>query len=374
MSAQSERDDLTKLTVAELAQAFIASVQAAAATEHVGRINRLARQQAAIMQELRARGEERSVCERLATHADAEVRRWASSHLDWLDRPRPKEAPAPKRPLRPEILWQCDHPPPPALTRDEIAGRLRRGVPAACDRLMDFVLPAIGLWPQRRADIPATASRFGGKPWAPPDWQWPAAVEDEPLLFVGQINCAELRGLPGAELLPSSGLLSFFGDHDSVTGCFPFGDGGVYHWPDIDRLIPAEGTIEPIETFPSCALALRPFLDLPHPFSRAIGKLDLNEDQQRSYFDVWLDIRSHRIPPNCVAYAAFSKLLGWPHLVQSNLLESDDDTRLLLQVDGYCNGDMLHGWGPGGSLYYMLPESDLRACRFENCELEGQFT
>jgi hypothetical protein len=353
MAAQSERDDLAKLTVAELAQAFVASVQAAAATEHVGRINRLARQRAAIVQELRARGEERPVSERLTTHADAQVRSWAKSHLDWLDRPRPKEAPAPRRPLRPEILWQCDHPPPPALTRDEIAARLRRGVPEACDRLMDLALPAIGLWPQRRADIPATASRFGGKPWAPPDWQWTAAVEDEPLLFVGQINCAELRGLPGAELLPPSGLLAFFGDHDAVTGCFPFGDGGVYHWPDIDRLAPAEASIEPIETFPSCALALRPFIDLPHPFSSAVGRLELNDDQRRSYFDAWLDIRNHGIPRDCVSYAAFSKLLGWPHLVQSDLerFETDDDTRLLLQIDGYCNGDVLHGWGPGGSLY-----------------------
>ena len=272
--------------------------------------------------------------------------------------------------------WQCDHPPPPALTRDEIDARLRRSAPQARDRLMELALPAIGLWPQRRADISATASRFGGAPLAPPGWQWPAAVEDEPLLFVGQINCAELRGLPGAELLPTAGLLGFFGDHDAVTGCFPFGDGGVYYWPDIDRLIPAEALIEPIEIFPSCALALRPFIDLPHPFSSAVGSLELNDHQRRSYFDVWLDIRNHGIPPSCVAYTAFSKLLGWPHPVQSDLqrFESDNDTRLLLQVDEYCNGEVPHDSGPGRLTVYMLPERDLRARRYENCELEGQFT
>ena len=59
MAAQNERDDLAGLTVAELTQAFVTSVQAAAATEHVGRKNRLARQQAAIARVLRARDEER---------------------------------------------------------------------------------------------------------------------------------------------------------------------------------------------------------------------------------------------------------------------------------------------------------------------------
>ena len=40
------------------------------------------------------------------------------------------------------------------------------------------------------------------------------------MLFVGQIDCAALRGLPGAELLPPHGVLAFFGDHDAVQGCF----------------------------------------------------------------------------------------------------------------------------------------------------------
>jgi hypothetical protein len=40
----------------------------------------------------------------------------------------------------------------------------------------------------------------------------------------------------------------------------------------------------------------------------------------------------------------------------------------------YCNGEELHGWAPGGSLYYRLSERDLRAGRYQNCEFEGQFT
>ena len=347
-------DDLSTLGLIELEQAYVESVQAAEATEHVGRKNRLARHRWKIAQELEARGEDRAVFRRLAGHSDESVRAAATGYLNWLDKPRSE--PVRRRPLRPEILWQCDHPAPAALAREEIAERLRQSLPEFCDALMDLALPAIGLWPQRRADIAATATRFGGTPSAPPDWQWPIA-EEEPLLFVGQINCAELRGLPGAEVLPSAGLLAFFGDHDAVTGCCPFDAGGVYFWPDVDRLARAKASIDPLEVFPSCALVPRPMLDLPHPFSRAVGDLDLNEDQRQCYFDVWQDVLNHSIPPDCAAYAKFSKLLGWPNLVQSDLERFDvgDDARLLLQVNSYCNGEQLHGWGPGGSLFMCFP-------------------
>jgi uncharacterized protein YwqG len=240
---------------------------------------------------------------------------------------------------------------------------------------MDLVLPAIGLWPQRSADISAPASRFGGTPLAPPDWQWPT-FEEEPMLFVGQINCAELRDLPGAELLPPHGLLAFFGDHDAVQGADFHGMSAVYHWPDVDRLIAAQPLIEPSMVFPACALAPRPILDVPHPFSHAVSKLRLGNEQRKAYFDAWSEICEHGIPGDCVRYAGFSKLLGWPHLLQNDLwrFESQDDARLLLQVDSYCNGETVHTWGTGANLYYLLPERDLRARFYDNCEFEGQFT
>jgi uncharacterized protein YwqG len=248
-------------------------------------------------------------------------------------------------------------------------------VPEFCDRLMELALPAIGLWPQRRAEVGPMASHFGGVAMAPLGWQWPVA-EEEPLLFVGQINCAELRGLPGAEQLPASGLLAFFGDHDAVTGCFPFDSHCVFYWPDVECLVRAKAPIEPLEIFPTCALAPRPLIDLPHPDSTAVGGFGLNKQQREAYFDVWLDVRRYGIPSDYAPYASFSKLLGWPALVQHDIgvFESRDDARLLLQVDAYCNGETSHSWGPGGSLFYVLSDADLRVRVFARCELEGQFT
>src|SRR5580700_3633211 len=82
-----DKDDLPSLSEAELEQAYVAGVQAAEATEHVGRKNRLARQRLKIVQELQARGDAREVLDRLAKHPDAEVRRWAQGKLGWLDKP-----------------------------------------------------------------------------------------------------------------------------------------------------------------------------------------------------------------------------------------------------------------------------------------------
>jgi uncharacterized protein YwqG len=371
-----EGGSLSKLSAAELAQAYVESVQAAEATEHIGRKNRLARRCWQIVQELKGRTDGRSVLQRLADHSDNEVRKSATSNLAWLDKPTPQPEPQqPKGKFWPNVIWQSDHAPPPALARDEIGERLRQSVPEFCDRLMELAVPAIGLWPQRRADVGPMASRFGGVAMAPLDWQWPV-VEEEPRLFVGHINCAELRGLPGAEQLPASGLLAFFGDHDAVTGCFPFDSHCVFYWPDVERLIQAKAPIEPLETFPTCALAPRPLTDLPHPDSTVVGGFGLNKQQREAYFDVWLDVRRYGIPSDYAPYASFSKLLGWPALVQHDIgvLASRDDARLLLQVDAYCNGETSHSWGPGGSLFYMLSDADLRVRVFARCELEGQFT
>ena len=370
------RDDLKDLSEVHLVQAYVENALAWKATEHIGKKNRLSDRNGKIVDELKTRGVALQVLQQLSEHPDAEVRSQAQSGIKWLARPRPQVPPYPPS-GRWQTLWQLDNPPPRGLTRDEITERLRRALPGLCDRLLDLALPAIGLWPQRmRADIPATASRWGGTPLAPPDWRWPT-LENEPLLFVGQINCAELRGLPAAELLPSSGLLAFFGDYDAVMASLSELI-AVYHWTDMASLVPAVAPVEPSMVFPSCALAMRPLLDLPHPLSRAVRELNLNKEQTSRYFDEWIAVRLHGIPDDVERHCSFSKLLGWPALLQNDLgffaFEFEQDPRLLLQVDHYSNGEERHDWGLAGSLYFMLPERDLRAHHYGRCKFEIQVT
>jgi hypothetical protein len=129
--------------------------------------------------------------------------------------------------------------------------------------------------------------------------------------------------------------------------------------------------------YPVCPLAMRPQIDLPDPHSRVVRNLKLNEEQKLLYAAEWNEVRRHDIPHDADRYSSFSKLLGWPALVQWRDLdrfEDYDDARLLLQVDQYSNGANLHGWGPGGSLYFLLPEQDLLAHTLAGCEFDIQFT
>ena len=151
----------------------------------------------------------------------------------------------------------------------------------------------------------------------------------------------------------------------------------VYHWPEADRLVDAQPPIESIPDLSGVRCGAAPDFHLPHPFSHAVSKLQLGKDERDAYFDAWLEIREHGIPRECVRYAGFSKLLGWPHLLQNDLRRIR--TSRTMRASSFRsipdrNGETLHGWGTGGSLYYLLPERDLRARFYDNCDFEGQFT
>jgi hypothetical protein len=374
--------DLPSLSDGELIRAYIEVMVAFHATENVAKANRLAGYETEIVKEMKSRGRERPMLEELAQHPHAGVRSWAQSHLDWLNNPPARSPPSPPQPIRAEMAWQADHPPPTAMPEQEIARRLVDALPSFSDRIMRLALPAIGLWLQRpRSSDLDTTSRLGGMPLAPSGWQWPME-DDEPLVFLAQINCSDLRGLPGAEAFPSSGLLSFFAEYDGVMACrFEARTIAIHHWPDIESLVPAESPIPPMLVPPSCPVVMRPVIDLPHPHSQAIAKMKLGDEQIARYATVWSAARNHGIPAGVEWYCGFSKLLGWPALIQHRDLdqvefnhEPEKEVRLLLQIDGYINGAESHGWGPGGSLYFALSEDDLLAHDYAACELDIQFT
>jgi len=407
--------DLATLTSAQLLAAYVENVQQWEALDHIGAQNRLMNRRFSILNELRRRGgDSLQPMRTLLDHEDLNVRHSTAIHFRTIDHAAfertmralatrsdeigeearqtlrleahfqevgypERETPGPSPPLPWQVRWQSENPPPTPMRRDEIEQRLVDALPAAAARLIRLARPAIGLWPQRpRADLPIGASRLGGMPCAPPGWTWPVAGT-EPMLFLGQINCADLRGLPGADELPSCGVLAFFGDHDSVSGCMLTGLGAaVFHWPDIDRLEPAAPAIEPLIIFPLCALASRPLVDLPDPFSTAAQDVLTDDEQIARYSAVRDAVRHHGIPEEVRPDCGFSKLLGWPSLVQSYDLDARSshsaDLRLLLQLDPYSDGEASEGWGPGGSLYFLIRDGDLRERRFDRCEFDMQCT
>jgi len=284
-----------------------------------------------------------------------------------------------------ETTWQCDSPPPPGISADELRQLLvSRLETETAEALLRLARPAIGLWPQRPCpDGPETVSRLGGEPCVPDGWSWPMVEtepEDEPMLFLGQINCAELEGLPGADRLPSSGLLSFFGDHDGVMGCdYGGGEIAVFHWQNVEDLRPQRSPKEPMETILPCGLVFRPTMDLPHPESRTVARLRQDQAAAANYESIYRQVREYGIPEQYSYGCSFSKLLGWPALVQQELEETHycSDPRglqLLLQLDDYHNGTGGTWWGPGGSLYFLMTDADLRTHNFSDCIFEIQVT
>jgi hypothetical protein len=70
------------------------------------------------------------------------------------------------------------------------------------------------------------------------------------------------------------------------------------------------------------------------------------------------------------------KLLGWPDLVQGGFFSGrgDERRRVFFQLGSYDNGVTSHYWGPGGSVYFSIPERDLAEHRFDRMLLESQIT
>jgi uncharacterized protein YwqG len=409
--------DLSALTDAELVQLFVDTVKFRSTITHVGRRNRLVDHIGRISDALESRDHALKSLRDLLGHPDREVRYSAACRFQKIDGAVFKQilsdlaegdddvafeagfvlrqdaddedaqndvtstsdaAPPPDDELSYE--WQCDHPPPAAMTLAQIRRRLARTMSATfAGRVQSLTRPAVGLWPQRpRGELPVTASRLGGIPRAPPGWSWPLC-ETEPMFFLGQINCAEVRGIPGAEALPPSGLLAFFGDHDAVNGCTPPSEKAfaVFHWDDPSRLVPASPPIELQTVYPLCGLVFRPLIDLPDEFSNVIESLEWGEGDRDAYFELMEAMRERGRPEDVEGCWSLSKLFGWPHLVQNDLEEMGDPggpngMRLLLQLDDYSNGTESAEWGGSGSLYFLISDADLRERRFDRCKFEMQ--
>ena len=270
--------------------------------------------------------------------------------------------------------------PQPAGCSQAQAEEIIRATPLPPEKLAairQLLRPSIRIWPKPLSDSPI-ASRWGGLPAVPPGWDWPL-VDEEPFVFVAQVNCAELGPLAVAFGLPSRGLLSFFGDHDDINGV-PANGGAVFYFDDEESLGLHDLPMEEDEPLASCGMGFYPSYDLPAPSSEEIQALGISGTAGRQAWEAYGDLY--------LALATFgfdaggwltnpddvSKLFGWPDLVQGDLYRYGDEKELLLQLGSYTDGAQLQAWGPGGLLYFQIQPQDLAARDFSEVELEVQCT
>ena len=393
MASRSEEQSRTIAEIATLTEMI-------ATTGHVGRRNRLMGLQSRLFDEIGDGAEARAVFLMLLAHAQASVRMAAAWHCGWrrivfeeteravtrlTERDDQIGAEAKRWLERREQMasgykWQKPSPkkieyaPAPAgCPRSVVVELMKRSLSKTRLRQLSPLLSrAIRLWPRADTGDPY-ASRFGGLPVLPPDYGWPC-FNDEPMLFLGQINCAEVHTAIGDNPFPKRGMIQFYGDHDEVTGCGPDEGSAVFYFQDVEALHPTPAPIENFLELGRCGLDFYETAELPDSRSEAVEHLSLSVAEKDAYRDLTREIAE-------LAGAGLfcdrpSKLLGWPDLIQRDLGwdcgRANAGSELLLQIGWYHDGAEGQSWGPGGLVYFVLDRKAIVEGRFESAAMEMQ--
>ena len=269
---------------------------------------------------------------------------------------------------------------------------------ARADELAALARPCVRLAGRATpdADIPAGHSRLGGAPDLPAAIPWPV-WRATPLAFLGQLALRDVRGMPGTDVLPADGLLSFFYDANQTTWGFDPADAGsfaVLYVPPDEALArrPAPEGVPPHGVYASCALEAHAELSLPEGNSAAVREAGLEGEE----WDAYLDMMSRQAWD---APGPRHQLLGYPHPIQNEmelecqlvtnglycgdrggfedpraqaLAPGARDWRLLLQLDSDEEAGM--SWGDTGMLYFWIRDEDLRQRRFDRVWMVLQCT
>lgn len=154
----------------------------------------------------------------------------------------------------------------------------REGFPELKGPMLKLARPALRMKkePMPAADLPAGASKIGGRPDLPVGYAWPKGEECKAIYnddtegverlagFLGQINFAEIAHTQAMRDLPKNGLLSFFSfqedDDPDTIGV------QVVYFPDSTGFVPTEPPNELTagnEELPLQRLMFEETLDLP---------------------------------------------------------------------------------------------------------------
>lgn len=244
----------------------------------------------------------------------------------------------------------------------------RLGLQTMEENILASMHECIHVQPTKSLAHKVASSRLGGSPNLPVGWTYPT-FQNEPLVFIGQLNLEEIQAAGVANELPERGLLYFFYEaaEQSVYGELKNRDGWrvLYFDGDLSTLQPAPypGDHE-YGTLPANDLLLRKGLSL---HAEAITVPDKYWD---AYYDEFLPAFSEING----SYLCNHQILGHPHNIQGDVFEEIDYFRnvesggpytLLLQVDSdETNLNVM--WGDVGTIYFVIANDDLRARRFEN--------
>lgn len=239
--------------------------------------------------------------------------------------------------------------------------------------------------------IPIGASKMGGNPDLPPDFDWPYFGE-RPMTFIAQFKLSEIASLlPTARAsFPTSGMLYFF--YEEYEQWFLDKDGGHIAYiadenTDLKRRSHPKKQEEyrDIEALPPHKVSYQQRITLPHIWSDNDAEFGnvFAEDDNKKLFDAYWDMMyDHQVEPG-------HYIGGFPWLVQNEVewevvtrfkklnYPLDDATKeqfsqkaeqwqFLLQIDTDDSLNIL--WGDAGTLYVCIPKASLPQRKFDDCQ------
>lgn len=250
--------------------------------------------------------------------------------------------------------------------------------------------------------IAPCASKIGGKPDVPKDFEWPeyegkGCFEDEakkrPLSFLAQINLKDIAECDTENLLPHEGILSFFYDLDTMQwgfdpsdkGCarvYLFNDENVLSVRDFPDELDEEFILPELKICMEKHISIQDYRDYPlKPFDLEWDDYDKCCSECGYEYDEWGDV---------------TKLLGYPDVIQkpmeercesvtrgyrrgspedyskipeselADIKEAASQWTLLFQMGTVSVDDYELMFGDCGHIYFWIKKQDLAERNFDN--------
>ncbi len=241
--------------------------------------------------------------------------------------------------------------------------------------------------------------RFGGMPLAPKDFEWPyfetdslddstGTIKLRPLAFLAQFDCSKFATYDKDNLLPHTGILSFFYSIESNRWGFGPEDKGcarVYWFENVTELVTTPFPVDLADKyrFPSFAITLS--LTNSYPDYESLPE-KYDADEYEEFFEAlhddenitkllgWADTIQSKMEPECELIDNGYYLGGsWNKIPQEVLDEaertSQEKWQLLLQLDTVESDDFELMFGDCGRLYFWIKKEDLKNRRFDRAWL-----
>lgn len=237
----------------------------------------------------------------------------------------------------------------------------------------------------------AGLTKFGGKPDVPEGFEW-AYYEGEPLVFLAQFDLSEISKFVTEDLLPRSGVLSFFYELETKPQSVDDEDNGfakVYWFEDKNLLRPAEfpddlkaehrfpalnitaRSEKSYQSYPDFLLQRAKLVEDWESFERAQNSIGIEESENISKMLGWADPIRGNMTADCELISRGYFLgdeQGRSEVTPLDRQEAEQwsakDWVPLLQLDTVTDGDFQLKFGDPGRLYFYMPLDDLASRDF----------